>query len=89
MRCALYSHDSSCFVGIAVLWYHCSAGGSNSDSDADLLKLSPVLTFAPCCVLQVMQQAVTEPVLSASRRRAQAAAQGKAQDKHAVDTQVR
>jgi hypothetical protein len=40
-------------------------------------------------VLQVMQQAVTEPVLSASRRRAQAAAQGKAQDKHAVDTQVR
>ena len=35
-----------------------------------------------------MQQAVTEPVLSASRRRAQAAAQGKAQDKHADNTQV-
>lgn len=32
--------------------------------------------------LQVMQQAVTEPVMNASRRRAQAAAQGKSEDKH-------
>jgi pentatricopeptide repeat protein len=47
------------------------------------------LLFRLLVSTQVMQQAVTEPVLSASRRRAQAAAQGKAQDKHAVDTQVR
>lgn len=33
--------------------------------------------------LQVMQQAVTEPVFSASRRRAQAAAQGKGEEKNA------
>jgi hypothetical protein len=40
-------------------------------------------------IKQVMQRAVAEPVLSASRRRAQAVAQGKAQDKHADNAEVR